>query len=303
MSAIPRDKRPPTSVKEVRIPGTIEVWRRPKKDIRHVGAHQTLERGFGLLERLWEISQPASLARLSRATGLERSVAHRLLTSLVALGYVHKDRNTKFYVLGHMSYRLGTRSHLIATIRNHARAFIERLSAEVGEVVLLGALEGAQVVYYDCILPHDGVPTCWSHAEIEVLYDAHPTAIGKMLLAYKPLTEVERLYGQRVLSRYTQKTIVSRPMLIAELVRCRQDGFAIEDGESLSWRRAVAAPIVNLRGTATMAIAIVGTTARITSARMPELAHACTAMAEQIRSHIMHQQERTQSHSQFGGCL
>ena len=250
-------------------------------------AHQTLERGFLLLEAIWRHGKPVNLARLSRMTGIERSVAHRLLASLVTLGYAHKNLDTKHYLLGHMSFRLGTRSHLLATITHQSRNFMSRLAAETGESVFLGMLEGTHVVYYDRILSKDEVPGGWSMADVGQLYDAHASALGKALLAMETPAEIRNRYQNTLLARHTAKTINSSAALSAELAEVASRGFAIESGETVIWRRGVAVAMVNPRGVATMGLAVLGPSARITDKRIPVLVAACRATVRDIYDHVV----------------
>ena len=250
-------------------------------------AHQTLERGFLLLEAIWRHGKPINLARLSRVTRIERSVAHRLLASLVTLGYAHKNPETKHYLLGHMSFRLGTRSHLLATITHHSRSFMRRLAAETGESVFLGMLEGTHVVYYDRVLSKEEVPGSWPMADIGQLYDAHASALGKALLATETSAELRYRYKNIILARHTSHTISTNAALMAELAAVAPRGFAIENGEAVSWRRGVAVAIVNPRGVATMGIAVLGPAARITDKRIPALVASCQATVRDIYDHVV----------------
>jgi len=56
---------------------------------------QSVERIFQLIEHLAAHPTGVSLQRLAEETGLAKSTVHRLLASLVGLGYVVQDEETK----------------------------------------------------------------------------------------------------------------------------------------------------------------------------------------------------------------
>ena len=59
---------------------------------------QVADRLFGALEFLSQ-RKAAGLMEIARALGLNKSTMHRILRSLICLGYVHKDGETGQYRL------------------------------------------------------------------------------------------------------------------------------------------------------------------------------------------------------------
>ena len=108
---------------------------------------QSLDRAFALLERLALHPRGMGLVELADSVGLHKSTAHRLLSSLTALGYVVKDSGTGRYRL---TYKLLTLSNGILEdmdVLSAAKPHLDRLSEETGEIVHLMVPEGADGVY------------------------------------------------------------------------------------------------------------------------------------------------------------
>ena len=63
------------------------------------GGVQSVERIFQLIEQLASHPAGASLQRLAQETGLAKSTVHRLLASLVSLGYAAQEPETGRYRL------------------------------------------------------------------------------------------------------------------------------------------------------------------------------------------------------------
>ena len=52
---------------------------------------RVVDRAFDILEALSDSREPLSLTDISKATGLSKSTAHRILSSLVARQYAERD--------------------------------------------------------------------------------------------------------------------------------------------------------------------------------------------------------------------
>lgn len=70
------------------------------------GGVQSLQRAFDLLERLADAGGEASLSELAATSGLPLPTIHRLIRTLVTLGYVRQNSNRR-YTLGSRLIRLG----------------------------------------------------------------------------------------------------------------------------------------------------------------------------------------------------
>ena len=104
------------------------------------------DRLFLVLETLAETG-PAALADLCRHLELNKSTVHRLLSSLIYMGYVKQDAETGKYAL---SFKLLTLSNKLMShmdILETVRPFLKKLSEETGETVHFVQLDGLDAVY------------------------------------------------------------------------------------------------------------------------------------------------------------
>ena len=109
---------------------------------------RVVDRAFDILEALSGSRDPLSLADISKATGLSKSTAHRILASLVARQYVEHDENG--------GYRLGYKLIEIASSRINslellaeAKPCLSRMLWDLNLTTHMGVLEGADVVYME----------------------------------------------------------------------------------------------------------------------------------------------------------
>lgn len=248
---------------------------------------RSLSRGFKILECLGEAAEPLSVAEVTRRTGLHRATVHRTLTILLQLGYVHKSQTELLYTTGFYLHTFGYVENIIGSIKRHARRFMEQLLTDTGGLtVMLAALEGNLVVICDAVgaeAERERVV-----ARIGARYDAHATALGKVLMAYRPADEITRRYENHVLHGHARNTIRSTPGLILQLRDIRRGGHATEDSEQSDGVRGVAAAIVNPAGRATCAVGVEGPSHRLTDQGLPHVIERVRATAQAISDYILH---------------
>jgi IclR family transcriptional regulator, KDG regulon repressor len=252
---------------------------------------RSLSRGFKILECLGETAEALSVAEVARRTGLHRATVHRTLTVLAQLGYVHKSESDLLYTTGFYLHTLGYVEHIIGSIKHHSRRFLEQLSADTGGMtVVLGALDGNLMAVCDAV--GGDAERHRIAARIGARYDAHATALGKMLMAYRPLDEISRRYENHALHVHAKNTITALPRLIRELRDIRRLGYATEDSELSDNLRAIAAAIVNPAGRATCAIAVEGPAHRLNERMLPRVIDRVRQTAEAISAYIVHPDRR-----------
>lgn len=245
---------------------------------------RTLSRSFKILECLAEAGKPLPAADVSRRVGLHRATAHRILVVLVQLGYVHKNEKDSTYTTGYYLHTFGYTGNIVARITHHSKQFLRDLSANTGETVHLGALEGTSMVFCDQAAGFDGAGTIKT---MGMRRDAHATAIGKALLAFQPIEDVRLRYDGRLLPRHTRRTITSIDQLLRSLREIHDRGYAVDDEESESGLRSVAAAIINPAGRATCAIAMAVPMRRLTNDKLPTVVEHVRKTAIAIVDYIV----------------
>jgi DNA-binding IclR family transcriptional regulator len=252
--------------------------------------NQSLARGFKILDCLSASDGPLSVAEVGRRTGLHRATAHRILTVLLQLGYVHKDPSNAMYSTAFYLHAFGHVDHILTAIRRHAAPYLRQLSYALGgQCVLLGCLEGPQVAMCDVVpATTEGLAKDEAAYRIGMRCDAHATAIGKVLMAYRPADEIRLRYENYAMASHGPRTIRSPAELLLQLKEIRQRGFATEDDESAAGIRAIAAAIVNPAGRAICAISVRGAKSRLPAERLEQHVRQVQVTAQQIADYMVH---------------
>ena len=108
------------------------------------GGVQSVERVFELLELITDAGGDVTLSELSSSTDLPLPTIHRLLRTLVSLGYIRQLPNRR-YALGPRLIRLGegANKQLGALARPQLKSLVDRL----GETSNMAVLDSDMVIY------------------------------------------------------------------------------------------------------------------------------------------------------------
>jgi IclR family transcriptional regulator, acetate operon repressor len=241
---------------------------------------RSVDRAASLLLALGELQGEAGVTELARSIGLHKSTASRLLATLEKRGLVHQDEDSGKYRLGLAVVRLGGQAERSIDLRLVALSELEGLARSVRETTAISVLRADTAVtlaYSDSSgMGRDRTGRSWP---------LHATAPGKVLLARQPEREVIRI-SKRGLERFTSNTIIRVDLLLDELARVRQRGFATAFGEHELAVNAVAVPVFDQRGAVVAALEIRAAGNRITPTRVPELLDAARFAAAAITAQI-----------------
>ncbi len=234
---------------------------------------------LAILELLGRAERPLSLTEIARATEIDPSTAYRMLRVLCSHAFVHRTQTTRQYSLGFGAFRLGAHNVFVQSIGRHAQIHLLRLASDIGETARLAVLEGSDVRF----CAEAGVYERPGSRMLGALMDAHASAAGKVLLAWRSTREVEQLYLGKPLRTYTGRTIRSIAALHAELAKVRARGVAVSEGEALlPGIRSIAAPCRDETGQVPMAVVISGPVTRLPPARDAEIIPKLVAIARDI---------------------
>jgi IclR family transcriptional regulator, pca regulon regulatory protein len=214
---------------------------------------QSLARGLAILESFTAEQSVRGLVEISDEVGIGRSTTHRYIVTLQALGYVEQDAGRK-YRLGLRVTDLGMSALNANDLREHAHPILQELRDRTRLTASLAVREDADILYLDRVPSRRGGVD--AAVGVGSRRPAYCTALGKVLLAHAPDTDLARVLSEMRLRRIAPNTITAKRALRAELERVREEGFASEDRESTSETVAVAVPVYARPGEVIAAIAL-----------------------------------------------
>ncbi|RKQ33717.1 IclR family transcriptional regulator [Kocuria tytonis] len=194
-------------------------------DARNAGGVQSVERVFDLLSIITASGGESSLSELAARAGLPLPTIHRLLRTLVPLGYVRQLPN-RSYALGPGLIRLGNAAGL--QLGTHAQPVLQELVDELGESANLAVLDGRMVVY---VGQAQSSHSMRMFTEVGRRAHMHDTGVGKAILATLPEEQVVSIVTSMGLPTPTEKSLGTVEELLADLERIRERGYAVDDEE------------------------------------------------------------------------
>lgn len=202
---------------------------------------------------------PLRLSEIAGELGVGASTAHRLVATLREQRFVRQELGGKRYELGSamlFSSEVSALEHCVAV----SAQVMEDLQTRTGETVHLSVLRGATCFFAASVESRRMVRVT---SRVGQGPSAYTAAGGKVLLAALDADRLRELLPNEVLSPATDRSIMSRAALEAELGRVRRCGFARNLGESEADMYALAVPVRRPSGEVISSLTVAAPLSRI----------------------------------------
>jgi len=242
------------------------------------------------------VSEPSekSLVDISRGTGLHVATTRRLLMTLMHVGFVRQNKETKKYSLGLNFLMIAKKVRIGLDLQKISLPYLKELMEKSGETANLVIEEDGDAVYIEQVECSNHLRTANNLGSRAPLYC---TAVGKVLLTSRSPEERKKFLADVSLPPLTPKTITQKDQLLQELERVSQTDLAVDNEEQMIGERCLAAPIRDEIGKIVAAISISGPSFRLTPVKMRELKPVVVEISRKI-SEEMGFKERNQQQKQ-----
>ncbi|MEZ0166517.1 IclR family transcriptional regulator [Kineococcus sp. LSe6-4] len=225
---------------------------------------------------------PVAAATLARALDLPRSSVYRLLGELAGQGFVLHFPEARRYGLGIAAFELSSGYVRQEPVTRLGRPVLAGLVDRVGESAHLAVLVGREVVY----LVEERAPRRPALVtDVGVRLPSHLTASGRALLAELPREQVRALFPDAATLDGRGTTTLRD--LRTELVRTRQRGFAVEDGEITAGFASVAVAVTDRAGWPVASLAVTFESTAVDAGRWEALVVAVRGCAGELRRRLV----------------
>jgi IclR family acetate operon transcriptional repressor len=220
---------------------------------------------------------------LADILGAPRTSVSDLLKVLADRGFVAPTAEGHGWRLDFRVAQLGNAYLHEFSVREVGRTAMRELSRRTGLTTQMAVLDHTDIVYIERqdasrrrIEPH--VVT-----DIGSRLPAYCTSLGKAMLAFLPVDEVERLYDSPTqLPARTRNTITTLARLKTELAAIRRRGYAVDQGETLEGIVCIGSPILGADGRPEAAISLAGLSAGMPAAAIESLGRTVARTASQV---------------------
>jgi len=225
-----------------------------------------------------------TVSEISKKLGYSQSKTYRLVRTFVKYGFLQENNGTAQYSLGLNIFCLGMLAQQRFNISEIARPLMKELSLKTKETVLLTAVNGTKGIVLERVESEE--PIRYSLFQPGATIPLHCGASSKILMAYLPEEEWDRIIAKEGLKRYTPNTSTDVNQLKAHLKEIRKKGYAFSDQEVDRDVRAVAAPILNSRGELIAGLSVAGPVYRINKKQISSCAKLVMQYAQKISSKL-----------------
>lgn len=224
------------------------------------------------------------ISELARHLGVAKSTAHRLVTTLVAEGFLEQNPHNDRYRLGLLLFSMGTMVRRRMDVAEQSAMDLRALADRTHETVHLAVLHDDEILYLRNIeSPHAIRPRSY----LGVRMPAFCTSEGRAILAHSAPTLVARVLTSKLQAR-TPKTITHKKMLMMKLAEVFQQGYAVDSEESEHAMCGIAAPIFDANSQVVAAVGVVGPIHRLGKMQLRKLAPVVTQTAAAISTKLGH---------------
>ena len=204
--------------------------------------------------------EPISLKDLSKQVDLHPSTTHRLLATLDKGKFVYQNPDNKLYTLGPVLMNPSQGGRSLQSLQSLSLPILKEVSKRLGESTSLAIRSGNHAML---------VAQVSSERRVNVTIQAgsqvplHCTAVGKVILAHLPHSEVGRIAYEAGLPAITPNTLTDIDQLKIALDKVRLEGFAADNEEWEFGIRCVAVPVYYSDGSLLGAVSISGPAGRV----------------------------------------
>jgi DNA-binding IclR family transcriptional regulator len=221
-----------------------------------------VEKAFAVLDVFATAPHRFTLSEISLRSGLSTNQAFRLLHTLVGIGFIRQEPETKIYSLGAHAFGLVPALFNSDELLLAAREPLECAFSQTSEMVSLIVPEGESQTI--CLYVRDNTDSTLIPAAVgSRSTHLHAGAVGKLFLSFKSDEEIDRFLAQQEpLHCYTAKTPITRDAIWREILAIRAQGYSVSDEEIADDMYGVAAPIRGRREEVVGAITIAAPSSR-----------------------------------------
>lgn len=240
-----------------------------KSEVPEKNPIQVADRLFRTLEVLAEAG-PTGLMELSSALSLNKSTVHRILNSLICMGYVKQNPETSKYSLTFKIWDLANQLLTQNDIADITRPHLKELVAKCGETVHLVQIDGLDAVYIDKVESQSNSVRMVSKVGKRI--PLYCSGVGKALLAEMDPKDVKAIWDESEIYKLTPHTITSFTELQKHLKQVHVQGYSLDDEENELGVRCIAACIKDYNGKPEYAFSISAPAGRMSDERIASFA-------------------------------
>ena len=223
---------------------------------------QAVDRAADLLVEVLKSEKPVTFSYLTNKSGLAKGTASRLISALERNGLLQRNKKGEIetgITINQFASRISSVSRLVSKLQ----PLMRQIGNETGETVSL-AISGNDSV--ENIAQIDAKYLLSSRNWVGQKVPFHASAAGKILLAFQEI-DISKLK----LEKLTNATITSKTELEKEILKVKQNNYALIIDELEIGLVAVSVPVKNEVGEVVAALSVSGPSTRLNQNKIKEI--------------------------------
>jgi DNA-binding IclR family transcriptional regulator len=216
---------------------------------------------------------------VQRGTGLQKTVAHRLLQTLVASRFVEQDTESGRFHVGIGAFEVAQAYPYGSALVGVSRPHLSELVGGSPHTAYLATLDGFEIVYLAAV---EGTGPLRVHVRPGSRNPAYATAVGKALLAELDDEAIEALAERHGLPQLTPSTITTAAELLEQVREVRAQGYALNSEEAYPGIGAIATVVRGAGGDVHAGISLSYATSLLDADELPAWVERTSAAAHEI---------------------
>ncbi|WP_138935243.1 IclR family transcriptional regulator [Roseovarius arcticus] len=223
---------------------------------------QSVQRAIKLMKLLARSDEGHRVSDLARDAGLAVSTTHRLLTTLEIECYAQFDVGRSLWHVGREAYSVGSAYIQKYNFIAPALPFLRKLRDDTRETVNLGVLDNDELV---TILQVESREIVRAISPAGGRVPASCSGMGKAILATWNDAQIADFTERTGFHPMTPRSHRQLETLMDDIMRIRDEGFAVDNEEHATGLRCVASVVWSRTGDAICAISVSAHSARMSS--------------------------------------
>jgi IclR family pca regulon transcriptional regulator len=196
--------------------------------------------------KAFDASRPRlTLSQIAALADMDLSGAQRFTYTLVSLGYLSKDEETKTYSLSPQVFDLSYHYLSSNELVNRAAPYVQQLSMQLEETTNITVMHGCDIVYVFRVVGQHMLNVT---TMVGARQPAYCTAPGLAMMSWMPEAEVDAILADSKLVKHTPYTVADPKAIRQRLAKVRAAGYAHTEEEYILGAISTAVAVRDVRG-------------------------------------------------------
>lgn len=182
-----------------------------------------------ILDVLSEAGQPKSLQYIAQEAELTSSTTLKILDTLILIGYVQKNEESKQFSLGSRLIQYANHYLQELEIVKIALPHLHELQDQIDETIHLGIEQEGGVMYVEKLEPRN--QSIYMTSKVGVVRPLYSSGMGKAILSEYTPEQLDAYIAKTELEAFTEYTITDEEQLRQEIEQTKKQKIAFDNEE------------------------------------------------------------------------